>query len=164
MMRAQAGGLGAFRMEKLENLLDWPPVWMLGGIGVILVLGRIGFPFGFGAYGPGLGVAFVALGIWLLTSALLRMRAHATTFNPRGAPTALVTDGVFAISRNPIYLADVLILLGFAFWADAVLGLLVAAGFVWVISDRFIAHEEELLAESFGDEAAVWFNRVRRWI
>ena len=75
-----------------------------------------------------------------------------------------MTEGVFAISRNPIYLGDVFVVLAAAFWWEAPLGLAVAAGLVWVVQDRFIAPEEERLAEKFGDEAAVWFGRVRRWI
>jgi protein-S-isoprenylcysteine O-methyltransferase Ste14 len=106
----------------------------------------------------------VVLGGWLMGSALMLMRAKQTTINPRGMPSALVTEGVFGISRNPIYLGDAVILLGAAFWTDAVLGLLVVAGFVWIIQDRFITVEEERLAETFGDPAAEWFVRVRRWI
>jgi protein-S-isoprenylcysteine O-methyltransferase Ste14 len=40
----------------------------------------------------------------------------------------------------------------------------VLAGFVWVITNRFIKPEEERLAAAFGDRAAEWFTRVRRWI
>ena len=112
----------------------------------------------------GLAMACLVLGVWLMVKAFLRMRALATTVNPRGTPAVLVTDGVFAISRNPIYLGDSLVLLAAAFWADTVLGLLVVAGFVWVVTDRFIAVEEDRLADIFGEQAAEWFVRVRRWV
>lgn len=151
-------------MEQVTKALDWPPVWFVGGVLIVLILGWIGFPAGFGGYGPGLGLGLVALGVWLMVQALMLMRARGTTVNPRGMPSALVTEGVFGISRNPIYLADTIILLGVAFWADAVLGLLVVAGFVWIIQDRFIMVEEERLAEAFGDPAAEWFVKVRRWL
>ena len=150
--------------ELLTKWLDWPPVWTLGAVVVIWGLSFVPLVPGFGAVGPGLALACLALGLWLMAKAFLRMRSLQTTVNPRGQPAALVTDSVFAISRNPIYLGDVLVLLAAVFWANAGLGLIVVGGFVWVVSDRFIVPEEERLAEAFGDTAAEWFARVRRWI
>ncbi|GAB1478308.1 isoprenylcysteine carboxylmethyltransferase family protein [Paracoccaceae bacterium] len=150
--------------ETLIRWLDWPPLWTLGGALLIAILGWVGFPIGFGIYGPGLGLACVVLALWLMGSAVWTMRQAGTTINPRGMPTALVTGGVFAISRNPVYLGDVVLLLAAAFWWDAPLGLAVAAGFVLVVTDRFILSEEERLGEVFGDEAAHWFHRTRRWL
>lgn len=148
----------------LAKELDWPPVWTLGGLLAIWVLALVPLPVGFGIFGPGLALAALALGLWLMVKAALRLRAHGTTIIPHRVPQALVTDGVFAISRNPIYLGDVLVLLAATFWTDSLVGLGVVAGFVWVITDRFILAEEERLAETFGDQAAEWFTRVRRWI
>ncbi len=148
----------------LVKILDWPPVWTLAGLLVIWVLAQVPFMPGFGSFGPGLALASLLLGLGLMAMAFLRMRAQGTTVIPHRVPTALVTDGVFAISRNPIYLGDAFVLLAATFWADTVLGLLVIGGFVWVINDRFIRVEETRLAETFGDAAAEWFNRVRRWI
>jgi protein-S-isoprenylcysteine O-methyltransferase Ste14 len=99
-----------------------------------------------------------------MAKAFLRMRSLSTTVSPRGEPAALVTDSVFAISRNPIYLGDVLVLLAATFWWGTVLGLIVVGGFVWVVTDRFITAEEDRLADAFGDQAAEWFAHVRRWI
>jgi protein-S-isoprenylcysteine O-methyltransferase Ste14 len=148
----------------LAKILDWPPVWTLGGLFVVFLLGRIPLPIGFGAYGPGLGLACLLLGLWLMLSAVLRMRAHRTTVIPHRMPQALVSDGVFAISRNPIYLGDALILLAASFWTNTIIGLVVVGCFVWVITVRFILAEEARLSEAFGDRAAEWFGRVRRWI
>ena len=150
--------------ETLIRWLDWPPLWTLAGVLLIAILGWIGFPIGFGIYGPGLGLACLVLALWLMGSAVWAMRQAGTTVNPRGMPSALVTGSVFAISRNPIYLGDVLLLLAATFWWDAPLGLAVAAGFVFVVTDRFILSEEERLGEVFGDEAAHWFHRTRRWL
>lgn len=148
----------------LAKWLDWPPVWTLGGLLAIWVLSWVPLPFGFGAYGPGLALAALILGLWLMAMAVLRLRAHATTVIPHRVPQALVTDGVYGLSRNPIYLGDALILLAAAFWTNALIGLAVVGGFVWVITDRFILPEEERLAAAFGERAAEWFTRVRRWI
>lgn len=150
--------------QLLERWLDWPPLWTLAGIAVVAVLGWVGFPWGFGAYGPGLALACLIVGLWLMGMAAWRMLRSRTTVNPRGTPAVLVTDGVFAISRNPIYLGDLFLLLAASFWWDSIPGLAVAAGFVPLATQRFILGEEEKLGEVFGDAAAEWFLRVRRWI
>ena len=151
-------------LAALQKWLDWPPLWTLAGVVVIWVLSLLPLVPGFGALGPGLALACLVLGLWLMVKAFLRMRALQTTVNPRGQPAALVTDGVFAISRNPIYLGDALVLMAATFWADTVLGLLVVGGFVWVVTDRFVIPDEERLADAFDDSAAEWFARVRRWL
>ena len=149
---------------KLIKLLDLPPVWTLGGVLVISLLGMIGFFFGFGDFGAGLALACVAIAAWLIGSAVLTMRAHHTTVHPRGTPNKLLTDGVFAISRNPIYLGFVFLLVGATFWSGSLLGFLVVAGFMVVITDRFIDAEEEVIKEKFPEEASLWFLRTRRWL
>lgn len=148
----------------LAKWFDWPPVWTLGGLFAIWVLSWIPLPFDFGGYGPGLALAALVLGLWLMGMAVFRMRAHRTTVIPHRVPQALVSDGVFAISRNPIYLGDAFILLAATFWTNSPAGLVVLAGFVWVITKRFIKSEEDRLLAAFGDRAAEWFTRVRRWI
>lgn len=150
--------------EMIVKLFDWPPLWTLAAVVSVWLLGWIGFPFGFGIYGPGLALACLIIGLWLMGSAAWLMYRARTTVNPRGQPTVLMTEGVFALSRNPIYLGDVFVVLAAVFWWDAPLGLLVAAGLVWVVTDRFISVEEDCLADSFGDAAALWFSKTRRWI
>lgn len=147
----------------LAKWLDWPQTWAVAALLVILASAYIPFP-GFGAFGPGLALGCLMVGLWLMAKAVLRMRAAQTTVNPRGQPNALVTDSVFAISRNPIYLGDALILLAAVCWVNSLLGMIALGGFVWVINTRFIPVEEGRLADAFGDQAAEWFARVRRWI
>lgn len=155
-------------MEEIAKRFDLPPVWLLGGLALVFALSWLenltGFPLGFGIYGPGLGVACLVLGFWLIASAIWLMRLNKTTLHPRGRPGVLVTNGVFGLSRNPIYLGFVMELLAASYWSDAILGLGVVAGFIWLINDRFISVEEEALKEGFGDAAAIWFTQVRRWV
>ena len=144
--------------------LDLPPVWTLGGLFATYAVSWITGPFGFGRYGPGLALAALGLAIWLMIEAVAALRAKGTTLNPHGAPSALVTERLFAVSRNPIYLGNVLLVAAAAFWFDTVLGLVIAAGLVWVLTERFIKVEEARLLAGFGETARVWFTQVRRWI
>ena len=54
----------------------------------------------------------VALGAALMIAAAWTMTRRGATLHPGRPPTALVTHGVYARSRNPIYLADAIILAG----------------------------------------------------
>ena len=114
-----------------------------------------------------------ALGVaWAMSSAVLMLLAawalhrHRTTINPMRPESAqhLVSTGVYARSRNPIYVADALLLLGWWLWlgvASAGLGLL---GFVWWIDRVQIRSEEAALSVRFGDAYAAYCQRVRRWV
>ncbi|HBD89737.1 MAG TPA: S-isoprenylcysteine methyltransferase [Gemmobacter sp.] len=147
-------------MNHLKTIFDWPPVWTLAGIGLIFGLDQIwslqNHPL------PG-AVVILAGGLLMMVAAA-QMLALRTTVNPRGQPAVLVTNGVFRLSRNPIYLGDALVLLGVVVWLGAPLGLCVVAGFVAVITQRFILAEELRLHARFGDDFAHWRSRVRRWI
>jgi protein-S-isoprenylcysteine O-methyltransferase Ste14 len=92
------------------------------------------------------------------------MAAARTTVIPRRAPAALVTGGVFALSRNPIYLGDALVLAGAILWWDAPLALPLIPAFVAIITRRFILGEEAALARAFGPAWQAWSARVPRWI
>ena len=77
---------------------------------------------------------------------------------------ALVTTGVYAYTRNPMYLGMALILLGVACTTGIVSGLLVDPVFMAIIELRFIRPEEQMLRDIFGEEFDTYCARVRRWI
>ncbi len=155
---------GVRRMHKLFGAIDLPPIWLFGHLVVAWGIGRI-YPVVLAAgAGRWIGGALVLAGLGLLTAAIRRMAARKTTVIPRRAPAALVTDGAFGFSRNPIYLADALILTGAIFWWDALLALPLVAVFVGVIQTRFIRDEEAVLTAAFGPEFDLWAQRVRRWV
>ena len=68
--------------EVLQKGLDWPPVWTALGLVLIWVLAQVPFAPGFGVFGPGLALAFLGLGLWLMLTAFFRMRARGTTVIP----------------------------------------------------------------------------------
>jgi protein-S-isoprenylcysteine O-methyltransferase Ste14 len=79
-------------------------------------------------------------------------------------PDALVTTGVFARTRNPIYLGDAAILAGLVLFWQAWPSLVLVPLFVWLITDRFIRPEEERLHARFGVRFEQWAQRTRRWL
>ena len=105
------------------------------------------------------GVAFDLLG-------LLAFRAFRTTINPLKPEraSAMVTSGVYRVSRNPMYVGMVLLLLA---WAVNLSALLPFAGppiFVLYITRFQIQSEERVLKGIFGEEYSAYAARVRRWL
>jgi protein-S-isoprenylcysteine O-methyltransferase Ste14 len=93
-------------------------------------------------------------------------RRQGTTVNPikLGASTALVTDGPFAHTRNPMYVGLTGVLVAHALTRGSWRALLPAVAFVAVIDRLQIPPEEASMASLFGDEYAAYRARVPRWV
>jgi len=87
-----------------------------------------------------------------------------TPIRPFETSTALVTDGPFAVSRNPIYLGMVVGLAGIGVVLGMAMPFVVIPPFAWFIQRRFIEVEEKMLEDAFGDAYRAYKSRVRRWI
>ena len=98
--------------------------------------------------------------------ALATMRAQRTTPNPvmPEQASALVQTGVFANSRNPIYLADAITLVGWAAWLSSAWALCVLPVFVAYITLMQIRAVEQALSALFGAHYSAYCQRVRRWL
>lgn len=148
--------------RSLVREIDIPPSWLALHIGAAWVVSLVS-PLVFGPTGRVLGQGLVFFGAVLMAAAAPQMVLARTTVIPRRNPSALVTGGLFAWSRNPIYLADAVILTGAILWLDAVLALPLLFSFVWLIQSRFIRDEEARLTLAFGPEFDLWASRTRRW-
>ena len=151
----------------MKPTLDYPPVWLFAGIALAWLAAAIGPAPLEGTPATVLDAAswgLIGAGLALMVLAAVEFRRRRTTIIPHRVPDALVTGGVFRISRNPIYLADVLILAGVVLGWQAWLALPLVPALGWVLQRRFIEPEEARLRAAFGPEAAAWFARTRRWI
>ncbi|MEO1235901.1 MAG: isoprenylcysteine carboxylmethyltransferase family protein [Planctomycetota bacterium] len=110
------------------------------------------------------GWAPVLAGTGLCVAAAAQLRRHRTTILPFRTSDALITTGVFRRSRNPIYLGMLLTLVGTAVIAGSASVWIVPPLFAIVITRRFIAAEEAMLADRFGDAYHAYRRRVRRWV
>lgn len=111
-----------------------------------------------------LGVLPLGTGIVLMVLGDLQFKRAGTATSPRRWASTLVTDGVFAVSRNPMYTGMVLCLLGVAVLFGTLAPLLVPPVVGWVLSVRFIRGEEEDLRRLFGEQYDAYQRRVRRWV
>ena len=148
----------------MAKMIDLPPIWLAAFLAAVWAIGHwLPLPV-FGALGDGLAVVLALAGLVLFGGAVARMMRARTTVIPHLQPQALVTGGVFRLSRNPIYLGDVAFLLAMILWRDVPLALPLVPAFVWVIRTRFILAEEARLRAAFGAEFDAWAARVRRWV
>lgn len=78
--------------------------------------------------------------------------------------TQLVTSGIFQITRNPMYLSLLLILMAWALWLGHLLAWSGIIAFVLLMNRFQISREEIYLEKKFGDEYRRYKLKVRRWI
>lgn len=144
--------------------IDVPPVWLAlflllaGGQAVLFPIIQLGG--GFRAIGGVLALAGVAV----ILLAAVEFRRHQTTLIPHEVPSSMVQSGVYGLSRNPIYLGDVLLLTGLSLRWESLLGILAVPLFALIIRRRFIQPEEDRLREAFGPAFDAYAEKVRRWI
>jgi len=132
--------LAAFGLNWLIPLRASTPIWRFAGVALVFT---------------GLALAFLAVRQLIM--------AH-TTIEPHGTVSALVTEGPYRFSRNPIYLSFVLILIGlplalWTFWGAVLSPLLIGS-----LDQLVIRYEESYLGNKFAKQYSAYKSRVRRWL
>lgn len=110
------------------------------------------------------GLLMTGSGIIIVVVAARAFQTHATTIRPFEESDILVTDGFFHVTRNPMYLGMVIILVGVAILLGTLASFLPIPFFVILIQRQFIQKEEAMLAERFGEQYIEYKKTVRRWI
>lgn len=110
------------------------------------------------------GWPFVAFGLSLALWAAGLFRIAGTPIQPFRQSTMLVVTGVYRITRNPMYLGMVLVLLGMALLLGTVAAFVPIPLFVWQIQRKFVVPEETFLEGLFGQPYVGYKSRVRRWL
>lgn len=110
------------------------------------------------------GAALAACGVVMIGMGMRRFVAAGTNIPPNLPTTALVVDGIYQRTRNPLYLGTTLVYLGLAFAAGSLWAVMLLVPLVWVINVGVIAREESYLERRFGDAYRAYQGRVRRWL
>ena len=97
---------------------------------------------------------------------VVSFRRAGTTVNPMtpGAASSLVCSGVYTLSRNPMYLGFLLLLLGWAVYLSNSLAFLFVPLFLIYMNHFQIEPEERALTAHFGERFIAYTRRVRRWL
>jgi protein-S-isoprenylcysteine O-methyltransferase Ste14 len=148
-----------------HKAIDMPPVWLLAFMIAVYFQKQVWNPLGFDAgFANFLGWVLILAGLAIFGWAFLQFRSHKTSVVPRNTPKAFIAAGPYKYSRNPIYLADAIVLLGFALIQGSATGILLVPVFTRIILIRFINGEEAGLKAAFPEEFAAFCSKTRRWI
>ncbi len=110
------------------------------------------------------GIIPLGLGFLAMIVGWGQFRRSGANINTFARPNRLVIDGLFRLSRNPMYLGFALMLAGVWMLLGALSPLLGVLLFI-VITDRwYISFEEKAMRASFGQEYEAYQHRTRRWI
>jgi protein-S-isoprenylcysteine O-methyltransferase Ste14 len=106
-----------------------------------------------------------AAGVTLDLVGLVTFRRARTTFNPLrpSATSALVEHGIYRRTRNPMYVGQLLALLGWLIWVGHPMGVLAPVALVAYVTRFQIRPEERVLQAKFGDAFSRYRARVPRW-
>jgi len=153
--------------ETVDNpgVIAFPPALFAGTLALGLLLHFI-FPVNFlpRSIAIASGVVVIVGAALIAISAFRAMRRAQTAVNPSHPTTAIVSDGAFGFSRNPIYLSLTLLYVGIALLFNALWVLLLLLPLVVVVQSGVIRREERYLERKFGDEYLRYKGSVRRWV
>jgi len=139
-----------------------PPVYALLLLGLCKGLDNLA-PLPLDLASPTLGTAVAAPGLALMFWAWLSFLKKKTTPIPTGEPSAMVAEGPYRFSRNPMYLGFLPMLASVVFFTGSVVYLLAPAGFFLIVDKLFVPYEEAKLERLFGAEYARFKRSVPRW-
>jgi protein-S-isoprenylcysteine O-methyltransferase Ste14 len=149
----------------MKTKLILPPTYLLIALLAMLVLHfavpgnkMIALPWNL------LGLFPICIGIALNIIADSAFHKAGTTVKPFQVSSVLVTSGVFKMSRHPMYLGFVLILIGVAILLGSLTPWVVIPIFAVLMEVVFIRVEERMLEEVFGQDWLAYKKKVRCWI
>lgn len=111
-------------------------------------------------------MCLVIIGLTLDLMSLALFIKNRTTVNPLCPQKAsqLVITGFYRLSRNPMYLGLLCLLIAWALHLASLSPLLMLPAFIWLMNEMQIKPEEAVLRAKFGQDYADYCQRVRRWI
>jgi protein-S-isoprenylcysteine O-methyltransferase Ste14 len=160
------GGTGLLILElKMDRKKPLPPTYFNVSIVLIILLHFfwpvekiISFPWNL------FGIIPLISGIVFNLLADRAFKIKKTTVKPFEESSVLITTGVFRISRNPMYLGMVMILVGAAILLGSLSPYLVIIIFITLMQIKFIHTEEKMLNTKFTEAWQNYKNRTRPWL
>jgi len=110
------------------------------------------------------GVAVGIAGLLLILISLGLFRRFRTRPEPWEPSTTLIRNGIYRVSRNPMYFGMAVLSAGVALYFESIAAFVLLAVAILVIDRYVIAREEAYLARRFGSEYDDYRAQVRRWI
>jgi protein-S-isoprenylcysteine O-methyltransferase Ste14 len=152
------------RSSDSPGVIAWPPLVFLGALGPGFLLHWLMPvqplpPTLSRMLGGALCVASGVAGI----GGMITLKRAGTNLRPDLPATAIVTDGPFRFSRNPLYLSLIALYLGITLLFDVFWPVVTLAPALAIVHWGVVLREERYLEAKFGDEYRAYKARVRRW-
>jgi protein-S-isoprenylcysteine O-methyltransferase Ste14 len=149
------------------DVVIFPPVLLLATIALGVILGQF-FPLGFLTKLPGIprlviGAVLLVGGLSVVANVRRVFNASGTSIRPDQPTTALVTTGLFAHARNPVYLSGTIALIGVALLLASDWILLLTVPMLLILHYGEVLREERYLERKFGEPYRSYTARVPRY-
>ncbi len=152
-------------LKDTAGVIAPPPLIFLGGLligGVISWIYPIRFLPRF--WGYVLGGILVVVGLGIVFVARTKMAKAETNIEPWKPTTAILSDGIYGLSRNPVYVAMILVYLGVVLLFNSLWILPPLIFVLLVMHFGVILREEKYLEQKFGGDYLNYKKQVRRWL
>lgn len=156
---------GPVFLERDEVKKILPPVLFLVSVVAAIVFHFL-FPIAVLVPNPFsyFGITLILLGLGLSMAGSRKFSQVGTNIKTFNDPDVLVTNGLFKISRNPMYLGFVLALFGLGIFMGSVSAILPAVVFAIVTDRWYVVFEEKAMKNKFGSAYEDYQKRTRRWL
>jgi protein-S-isoprenylcysteine O-methyltransferase Ste14 len=113
-----------------------------------------------------LAPALALVGVGFSAAGAIAFQRAKTTFNPTKPQltSSLVRSGIYTVTRNPMYVGLLFLLVALAIFLSSAWALLGPAAYFLYIGRFQIAPEERALTVMFGPEYTAYLSKVRRWL
>lgn len=111
-----------------------------------------------------LGALLVAVGVLLIAGALGLFWKKGARPEPWAPATTMVTSGLYAWTRNPMYLGMLTVYAGVALYLVSPTAGLLLVPLILIVDRMIIPREEAYLTRRFGDAYAAYCGKTRRWL
>jgi protein-S-isoprenylcysteine O-methyltransferase Ste14 len=115
-------------------------------------------------YAKIIGIGLLFIGLTLNVLAYRQFQKHQTSHHPFSSPKVLLNKGIYAYTRNPIYLALCIVYAGIVLIVNSVWLLSGLFSLIIALKILVIKEEEMVLHQTFGKEFEQYCKKTRRWI
>jgi protein-S-isoprenylcysteine O-methyltransferase Ste14 len=144
-----------------------PPLLFVAGFGVGLLLSRLvplAFPWSAARWTPPVALLLIVLGLGVMLLGMLTFRRAKTAVYPNQPARTVVTHGVYARTRNPMYVGLTVAYVGGVIATRSVWALLVLPIVLVVLVRQVVRREERYLLAAFPAEYEAYCEEVGRWL
>lgn len=110
------------------------------------------------------GLSLIGFGFLLAFNSISRFIKAKTGVVPFSKSTALITEGFYKYTRNPMYVGMNSFLLGLLIILNNPINLIFLFIFFFIVRNLFVIKEEVQMLETFEEEYIAYKNKVRRWL